>query len=633
MHHPPERLGGAYASELAGRTQVVLRFSPVHLTCVTLSAALIVIGLRVARHHLQISRDSTATSTRRERPRNGASSSPRAPAFLHPFADAPSVQFASEAQPLFTSYTRKDSTGGGAESWPGEGPSLIASLLNRSRRARFVQDTGILATIHSDSSSLAEQDDHGTSVGRQNVGCDEAKSSDGSDNVPQTIHIQEIPARIDGGSIMGTETDSTHSDADLMITDTDSHGSRVIVCTVPEFLLPDQDSNTQSVGDILSALLLISEDGKIDSPASADDDHVSINGGDLDMAVNEMEVLSHTHSVIEGDDVLSGTRSVHGDSDIDSLTMDDGYVSGGIFLHDGMEVNEGDDVHSVIEDDVLSDAHSVSGLSDTSSWVTTDDSAADYSSPDVESDASAWITTDDEDSDWDSPSIANDELVLDDSDAHSFVYSDSIFDENEDSLLHSAASSPRDNARPARLDSPTLSELADEIRAHLGYVPQSAVPGFGMYTISRRTALIASSSSLLSVSDRDWSPAAPGFVFSIGSVAPSTSSPALSISSPASSPSRVLHARSSSDGQALRWTSQDLRSFDTCQNSRPVSPAIGHAPFVPCCTDSAHPWSSSPSFRECLVRLAESLPDELVGSVAAMREGSSFASHQRLVTV
>ncbi|EPS97606.1 hypothetical protein FOMPIDRAFT_95621 [Fomitopsis schrenkii] len=530
--------------------------SPVlYLASVTSFAALIFVTLRLARQYYpRISRDTPATSrdnasARHEHRRTGASTFLRTSTIMHLFGGTPSVQFASEAQPLFTPPSREDSTRRAAESLAGEGPSTIVGqriraagdharlLPHRSRRVRFVSDSGILVTVDNDSSSLAQHDDHSTAVRQLTPDSDNAESDvpdspDGGATASESpahmpAHTLPLAHRDSGAPIASTEADSAHSDAVSMTSDdTDSYESQFNV--YPEAgAVPLYDDN-------------------LDNTAHE---------------VDDSDVVSDTHSFVE-------------DSDIDSpCTTDGGSVSGIMPLNDcdlDMAANEVDDLrsdtHSITEvDDVLSDTQSVSGASDDGSWVTTDaDSGADYSSPDVESDADTWVTTDDsglEDSDLGSPNITNDGLVSAGSDAHSSVTGSPNVIRNPvyGSPLYSAVSSPCDAGPLAALDSPALSELADDICARLGYVPPPAGPGSGMDATPRRMPPVATSSSVLSVSDRDWSPAPPGFVFSVGAAVPSTSAPAPSASSPTpscqssgsasspsghgpSSPSRVEHA-------------------------------------------------------------------------------------------
>ncbi|EPS97611.1 hypothetical protein FOMPIDRAFT_1042811 [Fomitopsis schrenkii] len=448
-----------------------------------------------------------------------------------PITGPQAVQFASEPQPLLTSPSDLGDLGRAAGLWPeaSEGGSIPSQVhkSNRTHRVRYVSDSGNLVTIDSESSSSGEHDDRSTSLEQQSrddddVESDVSGSPNGSNAAPESpIDMQDnsVPlARVDDGCpVVSTEVEDANS---VTPDDTDSYGFRVTVYTEPGA--------------------------------------VALHDGNLDMTVYE----------VNDSDVVSDTRPVYEDSDVDSMAATDDESACGTMPPNGgdfdIAANEVDDMlsdaysESVVEaDDILSDTQSVSGVSDTSSWITTDDSAADCSSPDVESDSSAWITTDDsvpDDSDLGSPITTKTGPLPAGSDAPSLAHSHSgIF--GEDDLSHSAASSSRDTtSRLEELNSPALSELADDICAHLDFLLQPTGPDSVEDETLQRMPPSTSVVSSLSTSGRDWEPAAPGFVFSVGAPVPSTSSPTLSTSRLPS-----LRSPSASDGHAALGNSQDQR--------------------------------------------------------------------------
>lgn len=530
-----------------------------------------------------------------------------------PITGPQAVQFASEPQPLLTSPSDLGDLGRAAGLWPeaSEGGSIPSQVhkSNRTHRVRYVSDSGNLVTIDSESSSSGEHDDRSTSLEQQSrddddVESDVSGSPNGSNAAPESpIDMQDnsVPlARVDDGCpVVSTEVEDANS---VTPDDTDSYGFRVTVYTEPGA--------------------------------------VALHDGNLDMTVYE----------VNDSDVVSDTRPVYEDSDVDSMAATDDESACGTMPPNGgdfdIAANEVDDMlsdaysESVVEaDDILSDTQSVSGVSDTSSWITTDDSAADCSSPDVESDSSAWITTDDsvpDDSDLGSPITTKTGPLPAGSDAPSLAHSHSgIF--GEDDLSHSAASSSRDTtSRLEELNSPALSELADDICAHLDFLLQPTGPDSVEDETLQRMPPSTSVVSSLSTSGRDWEPAAPGFVFSVGAPVPSTSSPTLSTSRLPS-----LRSPSASDGHAALGNSQDQRDGTPRSSasgsslgessSSSTSPPLGRGAFR---TQYIGPAKLRTAFRHRLARLAQARPDELVSGVAVAGEvpGGSFASHRRLVT-
>lgn len=498
---------------------------------------------------------------------NGASVARNVAGLFAPTAGPPTVQFASEAQPLLTP------------------PSDVGGL-------------GPIAGLQYDSSSLSQHDNHETPLEWQYTNPDHG-DSDGPDALhnsdldTHSLAIIQYPApRVDGCSTT-TDADSVHSNAGLVTSDE-----------------ADNDDNTVSGVALLSdegLAMAADEEGNAPSytplaDAGSGSASMYFHDGDVEAKANEVaDGLSDKHSVSEADDELS-------------------------------------DIHSANEvDGELPNTPSISGLSDTSSsWITTDaESGDDCLHSDIESDSDAWVTTDEsgpEDSDLGSPVTSNEGLLSAGSCAHSESLR-GIPSEDSGSRLNSFALSSRANSRLAQLGSPALSELAEGICARLlGYADSDSVADATPQVMPPS----ATTSSINSASYREWTPAAPGFVFSVGAPVPSTSSPTASTSQLVPAHPQCSHSQS----RVVLRDSHDERTLEASHSSSSGS-SVGEGsgvrgPFTQQSVEATESSSSSSAFLDRLARLAQTRPDEYaVGSIATREEapGALFSSHRRLVTV
>lgn len=611
-------LGNTNASELAGPSDVYageladhLPTDPcpaVYLVCVALFTVTIILGLRLARQYLWIRRNNRHAddaSAKHEHRRHGASSSLRPSAFTHPFVGPTSIHFASEAQPLLTSSNGESGLGHRAETWADEELCAVAaSLSDQTRRVRFASDPDTLAAIHSDSSSLAQHGDHSTSAEQQgdepeDTKSDTSDSSGGDDRAPESsVHLQENFSSLCGSPAASTEVDSARSRA-VYVTSSSDEARSITESHYGSPLLRDSEVGTTAneVDDALSdpcSFVGASGDGSlVSASAGSVSGMILFHGGNINRSFNEVDddVLSDAHFVNESDGSLS-------------------------------------DAHLVNEmDGVLSETTSIGGFSETSSWITMDaESNCDYPYLDAESDSDAWVTTDESgsgNSDLDSPASSNEGQVPSGFDSHPLVANslDSIPSDDSGSSLRSFTLSSRANSRLEQLDSPALSELAEDISARLlGYADSDSLVDVD----PRRMPLSVTSSSINGSSNRGWTPAASGFVFSVGAPVPSTSSPAPSTSRLVP----VHHLRDPQDERALATSSTSSAFLEEGSGLR--------GPFMRQSVEAAQPQSSPSAFLDRLARLAQGCPEEHIVGTVALREkasGALFSSHRRLVTV
>lgn len=533
-----------------------------------------------------------------------------------PGAGPQGVQFSSEAQHLLTPPGDGSGFGRPVEPWhPMVDSRLLVVHAHQMRRRRFASNSSSLDVVDNDRPSLSQPDDDEATPKQQDASDGTSSDVDAlgdSDSDTQSLTALRLRqdasplAHVDGCSPTAvTEADSAHSDAGSVTTDdADSGGSQVTVDTESGFALPDDGGLTMDADEADNTL---SDTPSVDADSGSTT--ILFHDDYVDAAVDEADnVLSNRYSDNEADDVLSDAHSVNEADD------------------------ELSDVHSINEaEGALSNTLSVSGFSDTSSWITTDaDSDDNYTHSDVESGDDAWVTTDGsgpEDSDNEGPPVS--------SGSYSFVTDSQsgIPIEDSGSQHRSFALSSRAQSRLAQLDSPALSDLAEDICCRLlGYAGSDSVAD----ATPRRMPLSASSSSVNSGSYRERRPAAPGFVFTISVPVPSASPP--NSSAPHSVP--VDHMRSPCESRTVLRDAHEEPTLVASQSSSfdsPLEEGSGvRGAVILEGREAIQPPSSSSAFLDRLARLAQIRPDErAVGTFAAKEDvpGVSFSSHRRLVTV